>query len=202
MFGGIHLKQIGMIFILVATLLNALSHLIHFIHTGFFDLALLYPTNELFLRFGDFFLSIGFLALCIGIKKDRITRWIVFLIMILGLMKFFFVEFGFLAQDTLSLNLLVTCHAISFILLIWRIKTKSCPLLTIKGYIIIIPIIMFILALHITSFIPYHEFNAMPRATESILPIFYTLYQLGLCIYFYEWYKEGFLYKNDVLYTI
>ncbi len=196
------MKWIGVILILVATLLSALSYLIHFVHVGFFDLSILYPTNQLFIRYGEVLFGFGFIALWIGVKRDFFIKWISLLIATLSLTPFFLVELNVFDSYTFIPNLLVTLRGLVIISLLWRIKVKECPLLTIKGSIIIIPITIFLIALHILSSLPYSEFDSMPKATESILPIFQFIYYYGLFIFFTEWYREAFLYKNEVLYNI
>jgi len=196
------MKWIGVILILVATLLSAFSYLIHFLHVGFYDLSILYPTNALFIRYGEVLFSFGFIALWIGVRRDFFIKWICFVIATFSLLPFFFVELNLFNSYTFIPNLLITIRGIGIIILLWRIKVKECPLLTIKGSIIIFPVIIFLIALNILSALPYSEFDSMPKATESILPIFQFIYSYSLFIFFTEWYREAFLYKNEVLYRI
>ncbi|MDO9629394.1 MAG: hypothetical protein Q7I99_05775 [Acholeplasmataceae bacterium] len=193
------MKKMSIVLILLSSALSFFSHLINQINTLIFSLPMFYPAVDLFIRFDELLIIFGFIGLFITTMKHPKMKFYSLLFAIISMIRFLIIEFGLLGSYDLPTNILLLFQIVVLTLWLLEVKTVEVPLLTIKGYALIIIIYVYFIAVQAISLIPYELSNSTPRATLTVLPFFIMSYHIGLWVYFKEWYKEAYIYKNPDL---
>ncbi|MBU1143166.1 MAG: hypothetical protein KKH92_05895 [Firmicutes bacterium] len=189
------MQKMSIVTILLSCALTIFSHMINQIDSMIFNLPMFYPSVDIFIRFGDLMIIFGFIGLFLSTKDYPRIKLYSVLFAILGLIRFLMIDFGIMEPFGLITNILLLLQIVLLTLWLLEIKKIEIPLLTIKGYSLIAIAFVYFISLFITSIIPYEQSNP----TQTILPFFLIGYQVGLWIYFKEWYKEAYIYKNPDL---
>ena len=193
------MKKMSIVLILLSSALTIFSHLINQIDSLFFSLSMFYPSVDILIRFGDLLIIFGFIGLFLLTKKYPKMKLFSIMFSILGLIRFLVIDFGILDAFEMITNIVLFLQIVTLVLWLLEVKKIDAPLLTIKGYSLIMISFIYFITVLITSLIPYDLANSSTRPTITILPFFIIAYQLGLWIYFKEWYKEAYIYKNPDL---
>jgi hypothetical protein len=189
------MKKMSIVLILLSCALTIFSHLINQIDSLFFSLPMFYPSVDLFIRFGDLLIIFGFIGLFLSTKKYPKIKVYSFLFALLGILRFLVIDFGVTESYHLVPNILLFLQVVMLTLWILEVKTIQVPLLTIKGYSLIIISFIYYISVQIISLLPNNQSNP----TIVVIPFFIVVYQIGLWIFFKEWYKEAYIYKNPDL---
>ena len=185
----------SIVLILLSCALTIFSHLINQIDSLFFTLPMFYPSVDLFIRFGDLLIIFGFIGLFLSTKKYPKIKVYSFLFALLGILRFLVIDFGVTESYHLVPNILLFLQVVMLTLWILEVKTIQVPLLTIKGYSLIIISFIYYISVQIISLLPNNQSNP----TIVVIPFFIVVYQIGLWIFFKERYKEAYIYKNPDL---
>jgi len=189
------MKKMSIVLILLSCALTIFSHLINQIDSLFFSLPMFYPSVDLFIRFGDLLIIFGFIGLFLSTKKHPKIKVYSFIFALLGILRFLIIDFGVTESYHLVPNILLFLQVVVLTLWILEVKTIQVPLLTIKGYSLIIISFIYYISVQILSLLPNNQSNP----TIMVIPFFLVAYQIGLWIFFKEWYKEAYIYKNPDL---
>ncbi|PKK99475.1 MAG: hypothetical protein CVV57_00005 [Tenericutes bacterium HGW-Tenericutes-2] len=189
------MKKMSIVLILLSCALTIFSHLINQIDSLFFSLPMFYPSVDLFIRFGDLLIIFGFIGLFLSTKKHPKIKVFSFIFALLGILRFLVIDFGVTESYHLVPNILLFLQVVVLTLWILEVKTIQVPLLTIKGYSLIIISFIYYISVQILSLLPNNQSNP----TIVLIPFFLMAYQIGLWIFFKEWYKEAYIYKNPDL---
>jgi hypothetical protein len=190
------LKKFSIILVLMYSLVLGFSYFVHIVDLFFVNMPLFYDSTHLLLRFGELIILFAFIGFFISTYKFPRLKFFSLCFSICGLLRFFAIEFSLVEQFGVIAISLIFLQLIFFILWILELKNLNIPNVFVKGYITIIMTSIYIIAMIISSLIPYNEMQALPRATETILPFFTLLYLVGIWLLFKEWYREAFVYKN------
>jgi hypothetical protein len=193
------MKKMSIVLILLSCALTIFSHLINQIDSLFFSLPMFYPSVDIFIRFGDLLIIFGFIGLFLSTKKHPKIRLYSFIFALLGIIRFLVIDFGITESYHLIPNILLFLQTVLLTIWVLEVKTIQVPLLTIKGYSLIIISLVYYISVQIISFVPHNQVNPSQNPTITIIPFFLILYQIGLWIFFKEWYKEAYIYKNPDL---
>ena len=189
------MKKMSIVLILLSCALTIFSHLINQIDSLFFSLPMFYPSVDLFIRFGDLLIIFGFIGLFLSTKKHPKIKVYSFIFALLGILRFLIIDYGVTESYHLVPNILLFLQVVVLTLWILEVKTIQVPLLTIKGYSLIIISFIYYISVQILSLLPNNQSNP----TIMVIPFFLVAYQIGLWIFFKEWYKEAYIYKNPDL---
>jgi len=160
---------------------------------------LFYPSVDLFIRFGDLLIIFGFIGLFLSTKKYPKIKLYSFLYAFLGMIRFLVIDFGVTESYHLIPNIILFLQVVSLTLWVLEVKVIQVPLLTIKGYVVIIISFTYYLTVQIVSLFPHNQANVTSNPEIIVIPFFLITYQIGLWVFFKEWYKEAYIYKNPDL---
>jgi hypothetical protein len=193
------MKKMSIVLILLSSALTIFSHLINQIDSLIFSMPMFYPSIDLLIRFGDLLIIFGFIGLFLSTKNYPKMKLYSILFATTGFIRFLIIDFGITDSFALLTNIIFLLQIV--LLTLWILETKKIeiPLLIIKGYYLIVISFIYFITLEVTSLIPYDLSNPASRPTLTILPFFLIGYQIGIWIYFKEWYKEAYVYKNPDL---
>jgi hypothetical protein len=200
--GDLPLKQFSVVVMLSATLMNTLSHLF-FVFNLFVDSLQLFPYYvSVIMRFGDLGLIIGSFALYLVIKTQKNLRAFAILFAIIGIIRFLMKEFSFImSQDVFDTVLLIM--QLSMMCFFFNAMSQNrVPLLNIKSKVSITLLTLFGFSSIILTIIPQLGFSWLSLFISAFSSLVYILYQIGIYIYFQEWYKEAYTYHNACLLNI
>ncbi|MBU1141563.1 MAG: hypothetical protein KKG64_03470 [Firmicutes bacterium] len=191
------MKQFSIILILLSCVLGTLSHITNFIELYFGGLETLTSFSTIYVRFGELTFIIGFIGLYLTAQTNAKIKYLSLWFVLFGFFHFLIIEFGFINNlDGLSLLILLGRLTI-LTLFVLQFKSGEMDALRIKGFILISTIGIFWMASMIISFLPICEVCATPHATDTVLPFFYIIFQLGIWVFFLELYREIYHYKNE-----
>lgn len=193
------MQKMSIVLILLSSALTIFSHSINQIDSLFFSLPMFYPSVDIFIRYGDLIIIFGFIGLFLSTKKYPKMKLYCVMFSILGLIRFLIIDFGVTESFNLIPNIILLLQIVALTLWLLDVKKLEVPLLTIKSYSLIMIAFLYFVTVLVTSLIPYELSNETSRPTLTILPFFLITYQVGIWIYFKEWYKEAYIYKNPDL---
>jgi hypothetical protein len=190
------LKKFSIILVLMYSLILGFSYLVHIVDLFFVNMPLFYQSTNLVLRFGELIILFAFIGFFISTFKFLRLKFFSICFVLCGFIKFFAIEFSMIEQFGVLAISLMFLQLIFLMLWILELKNLNIPNVYLKGYMTIGMTLIYIIALIVISLLPYNEMQALPRATETILPFFSLLYLIGIWLLFKEWYREAFVYKN------
>jgi len=193
------MKKMSIVLILLSCALTIFSHLINQFDSLFFSLPMFYPSVDLFIRFGDLLIIFGFIGLFLSTKKHPKIKVYSFLFAFLGIIRFLVIDLGVTGNYHLIPNIILFLQIVGLTLWVLEVKTIQVPLLTIKGYAVIAISFIYYIAVQIISLLPNYQESANPNPAYIVITFFLIAYQIGLWIFFKEWYKEAYIYKNPDL---
>jgi hypothetical protein len=195
------LKRFSITLILVSATLNILFNVSNLIQIFIGGLDFLDVYINLYLRFGDLGIIAGFVGLYVSSNGNKALKNISLVYLMLGFIKFLFVEFLWIDSHGFWSVLITGLMLAAIVLLVTVYKENDNPLLHVKGIMLSMVSIIYWIAFSATSIISfYQDFNMEEQlATHTVLPLFYVLFMVGLWIYFYECYKEAFIYKKTII---
>ncbi len=121
---------------------------------------------------------------------------------IFGMIRFLFIEFNLIERYGLVSNLLMLIYMVMLILWVLEIKKIQVVALINRSHAFVMMLVIYFVAVQITSLLSYNALNSTLSATQMILPFFMIVYYAGFWIFFSEWYREAFIYKNPTLLDI
>ena len=193
------MKKMSIVLILLSCALSIFSHLINQFDLLFFSLPMFYPSVDLFIRFGDLLIIFGFIGLFLSTKKYPKIKVYSILFALLGILRFLVIDFGITEIYHFIPNILLFLQVVLLTLWVLEVKAIQIPLLTIKGYSLIIISFIYYISVQILSLLPHNLTNLTSNPAFVVIPFFFIAYQIGLWIFFKEWYKEAYIYKNPDL---
>ena len=193
------MKRLSILMIILSALLGMISGLIDCINQTFFELPWAYPTVSLFLKYEDVMMIIGFFGLFLITMKDAFIRWLSLSLSLMFGLRFFAVEFGYITWESVLYLGLSLGIVVMLTFLILRFRCKECPLLSIMGYGCII-----LLLIHLGfDFVYLFLWSDVPPALIFWSTfVIWAPFRLSVFIFFKGWYKEAFLYRNEMIYTM
>jgi hypothetical protein len=200
--GDLLLKQFSVVVMLSAALMNALSHLFFVFNLFSEDLKLFPYYVSVIIRFGDLGLIIGSFALFLVIKTQKNVKRYAIMFSIIGIIRFFMTEFSLiLGHDVYDTVLLIM--QLSMMCLFFNAMTQNqVPLLNIKSRISTTLLSVVGLSSVLFYIVPELTWTELSLFFSALPSLIYILYQLGIYIYFQEWYKEAYTYHNECLLDI
>jgi len=182
--------------------MNALSHLF-FVFNLFSENLKLFPYYvSVIIRFGDLGLIIGSFALYLVIKTQKNVKAFAIMFSIIGIIRFFMKEFSIISSQDVFDTILLIMQLSMMCFFFSAMSQNHVPLLNIKSRVSIALLSFFGLASVLLTIIPELSLAWLSLLTSAFSSLIYILYQLGIYIYFQEWYKEAYTYHNECLLDI
>ncbi|HBG32646.1 MAG: hypothetical protein A2084_03380 [Tenericutes bacterium GWC2_39_45] len=195
------LKRFSITLILVSASLNIIFNVSSLIQIYIGGLDFLEVYINLYLRFGDLGIIFGFVGLYVSSNQHMARKHLSLAYVMLGFLKFLLVEFmlidGFVFWSVFITGLMIA----AIVLLVTVYKENDHSTLNVKGIVLSMASSIYWIAFLATSIIAhYNDFNTDEQSvTNTVLPFFYVVFMVGLCVYYYEYYKESFLCKNAII---
>jgi len=193
------LKQFSIIVIVLSAFLSIITHLLHQIHLYIGHLEMFYPAIEIYMRFGELTLLLGFTGVFLTIKQPRI-KMLSLCIIIIGSIHFFLIEFGIILSLSHSSNILLISQLVLVAMLVLQFRSYDLGLFMVKGYYLIVIVVLYGIAYMVLNIIDKPVVDSFHTTlTGTILTIFFIMFKIGLFSFFKEWYREAFTYNNKDL---
>jgi len=200
--GDLLLKQFSIVVLISASLMNGFSHLFHIFNLFFDDIDLFTYYVAIVMRFGDLGLMLGAVGLYLSIKTKPNVRVYAILYSIFGLMRFLGLEYAFLTRHDWIDTLLLITQIATLILFFKSMSLSQVPILHVKRKISSILLYLFAICSVFFIFIPTSSNSLFSQISSVSLSFLYIIYQIGIYLYFQEWYKEAYTYHNILLIDI
>ena len=195
------LKRFSITLILVSASLNVIFNVSNLIQIFVGGLDFLDYYIAMHLRFGELGIIFGFVGLYVSANDNKTLKNLSLIYMLLGFSKFLLVEYQ-LVQGYGFWSVFITgMMAAAIAMLVISKGKQASTALFVKGVALSVASGVYWLALVITSIISlYQDLNTSQMAvTHTVLPFFYVIFLIGLWVYFYEYYKEVFIYKIKMI---
>ena len=195
------LKRFSITLILVSASLNIIFNVSNLVQIFIGGLDFLEVYINLYLRFGDLGIIFGFVGLYVSSNQHMALKHLSLAYVMLGFLKFLLVEFmlidGFGFWSVLITGLMLA----AIVLLVTVYNENDHSTLKLKGIVLSVASSIYWIAFLATSIIVhYNDFNTEEQSvTNTVLPFFYVIFMVGLCVYYHEYYKEAFMCKNGII---
>jgi uncharacterized membrane protein len=166
--------------------MNGFAHLLYLIDTNILELKRMQLLIYALIRFGDLTLIFGFIGLFLVISNHRIIKWLSLGFVVMGLTRFFLVEFSVIGALSMMSFVILIIQVLFLITFLYNIMKQNSSLMVHNGYLIIGLTFLYCLSILFAMMIS----NQPLALVESILAIFYIGFQVGLWMFFKQWYKE------------
>ncbi|MBU1093272.1 MAG: hypothetical protein KKH01_02290 [Firmicutes bacterium] len=190
------MKQFSIILILISAILGVVSHTLNFIGLYVEEINTLLPFLEVYTRFGELTIIIGLVGLYVTCKNKLKMKSLLLGVILAGFFHFLIIEFGFISLISIPSTIILLIQFAVFVLFILQFRDEEMDALRIKGFVLIGTIGVYWLAFFVISLLTVTITQSNLPISETVLPFFYMLYQLGLWIFFLELYFEIYHYKN------
>jgi len=195
------LKRFSVTLILVSASLNVIFNFLHLIQNFAGELLFLQNYITIYLRFGELGIITGFVGLFVSANGHKALRNFSLIYMLLGFLKFLLIEFMVIGNYGFWSILITGLMLATIVCLVICYREHDIGVLFVKGIALSIISIIYWLSMIVTSSIASYQnlVDSNMALTNTVLPFFYIFYLIGLCTYFYEYYKEAFIYKNTMI---
>lgn len=195
-FGGFNVKQFSIILILISCILGIISHILNFIGLYIGELSSYFLFSDIYVRFGELTLIIGLVGFYVTLKDNIKFKSLLMGTIIAGFFHFLIIEYGLISNIGILSSLILLIQFAVFCLFVLQFRDQEMDALRVKGFVLVSFIGVYWLAFFIISILTLVLTQANPPISETVLPFFYVLYQIGLWIFFLELYREIYHYKN------
>lgn len=195
------LKRFSVTLILVSASLNIIFNFLHLVQNFAGGLFFLQNYITIYLRFGELGIITGFVGLFVSANGHKALRNLSLIYMLLGFLKFLLIEFMVIGNYGFWSILITGLMLTTIVCLVICYREHDIGVLFVKGIALSIISIVYWLSMIVTSIIASYQnlVDSNMDLTMTVLPFFYIFYLIGLCTYFYEYYKEAFIYKNTMI---
>ena len=190
------MKQFSIVLILVSCILGVISHILNFIGLYITEIDTYFPFSGIYARFGELTLIFGLVGLYVTFKDNVKFKSLLLGTIIAGFFHFLIIEFGIISGIGLLSALILIIKFTVFSMFIYQYRDIEMDALRIKGFVLISVIGLYCLAFFVISLITIFSTQSFPSVSDTVLPFFYMIYQVGLYIFFLELYREIYRYKN------
>lgn len=166
--------------------MNGFAHLLYLIDVNILELERMQPLIAALIRFGDLTLIFGFIGLFLILTNRDLIKWLSLGFSVIGVLRFFLIEFSLIDVFSLISFLLLVVQISFLIMFVLKISEQNRTSIAHKGYLVIGLTILYCISILILMFMA----NQPQTLNESILAVFYIGFQLGLWMFFKQWYKE------------
>lgn len=199
--GDLSLKQFSIVVMVSAALMNGLAHLLG-IFNLFFDAELLSYYVSVVIRFGELGLIMGCVLIYLVIKNNRHVKAFAILFSMIGISRFFLIEFSMIRVLDVYATVLLMIQLSLLCFLFKSMSQMRIPILIIKSRVSTLLIAIFGLSSIILTILPKSSNERSILMISAVSSMVYIVYQIGVYIYFKEWYKEAYTYGNAHLIDI
>jgi hypothetical protein len=199
--GAYILKRFSITLILVSATLNIFFNIFNLIQIFIGGVDFLDMYIDLYLRFGELGIIAGFAGLYVSSNGHKALKNLSLVYLMLGSIKFLFVEFMWIENYGFWSVLITGLMLAAIVLLVTVYKENDHPTLSVKGIVLSIASSIYWIAFLVTSIISFYQdlSSEEQSATHTVLPFFYVIFMVGLCVYYHEFYKEAFIYRNQII---
>lgn len=185
-----------------AALMNGLAHLIRVVQLFFDDGIGVTYYVDLIVRFGDLGLILGCVAIVTVLKSKMMVRVLASVFAAVGALRFLLIEFSVFPNHSFISVILLIVQLAAFVLFFRAMANDELPVMTIKSKITNACVIAYGVSFALLSLIQVSAYPTLEWISTIILSLFYVLYQWGIYLYFKEWYREAYTYRNPYLMEI
>jgi hypothetical protein len=200
--GDLLLKQFSIVVMISAALMNGLSHIFNIFNLFFDDIDLFSYYATVVMRFGDLGLMMGAVGLYLSIKTNRVVRGYAILYAIIGMVRFLSLEYALIISHGFIDTFLIITQLSTMILFFKAMPLNQVPILNVKSRISSGLLYLFGIFSVMLIFMPTSSNQLYTLIISVSTSLIYIIYQIGVYIYFQEWYKEAYTYHNILLVDI
>lgn len=202
MMGDTSLKQFSIVLMLSAALMNGVSHLLGVFNLFFDEIALFSYYVDVVMRFADLGLIIGCLAIYLVIKTQKTVRVYAVLFSVIGIVRFLLIEFALQMPQDIIPTIILLIQLAMMLMFFTAMAENDLPLLNNKRRVSTLFIGFYGIYSIAFAIVPGTLFSNNGLIFSAFSSGFYLLYQIGIYVYFKEWYKEAYTYHNPLLLEI
>ncbi len=196
---GLSMKQFSLVVILVSCFLGIVSHTANLVQLSVENVSIVNPFLNLYLRFGDLTLLMGFVGIYVISNKNKAIKAYSLSYVIVGAIQFLAIDFGLIPAFGPLFMIGVMLKVVIFMGVIFQCSDYEIRSLTAKGNILIIALGLYGVVSAVLLILSTMQLDSVSLIVGLSLSIIHIVFKICVGFFFLEIYKEIFVFDNKFL---